>query len=102
MSMQNAHGVGDKCYIIAEIGLNHDGDILRALSLVDRAVWAGADCVKFQAIVGLGQFPEYCLPWEQLEAVKDYATNEGIAWLCTPFSPEDAKWLRTVDDRCKV
>ena len=35
-------------YIIAEIGLNHQGDIVLAKKLIDIAVEAGADCVKFQ------------------------------------------------------
>jgi len=34
--------------VIAEIGNNHNGDYLRALELVDLAIAAGADCVKFQ------------------------------------------------------
>ncbi|MBT4427246.1 MAG: N-acetylneuraminate synthase, partial [Rhodospirillaceae bacterium] len=35
--------------IIAEAGVNHDGELDRALALVDEAAKAGADIVKFQA-----------------------------------------------------
>ncbi|MFN2099287.1 N-acetylneuraminate synthase family protein [Altererythrobacter sp. MF3-039] len=38
----------DPCYVIAEIGVNHDGDFSKACALVDVAVSAGADAVKFQ------------------------------------------------------
>lgn len=35
-------------YVIAEIGLNHNGSITTAFELIDVAKWAGCDCVKFQ------------------------------------------------------
>ena len=41
-------GFGEPCYIIAEIGINHNGDILIAKKLIDVAVDIGADAVKFQ------------------------------------------------------
>ena len=37
-----------KTYIIAEAGVNHNGDINIAHKLIDEAKKAGADCVKFQ------------------------------------------------------
>jgi hypothetical protein len=41
-------GANEPCFIIAEIGLNHNGDLALAKRLVDAAVEAGADAVKFQ------------------------------------------------------
>ena len=38
----------DKCFIIAEAGINHDGSLQKAFELVDVAVEAKADAVKFQ------------------------------------------------------
>jgi N,N'-diacetyllegionaminate synthase len=36
-------------FLIAEAGVNHNGDVTRALAMIDAAAAAGADCVKFQA-----------------------------------------------------
>lgn len=41
-------GPGKPCFIVAEIGINHNGDIELAKRLIDVAVAAGADAVKFQ------------------------------------------------------
>src|SRR6478735_11695735 len=41
-------GDGEPCFVIAEIGNNHNGSFDRAVQLVDAAVAAGADCAKFQ------------------------------------------------------
>lgn len=41
-------GAGNPTYIIAEIGINHNGDVEIAKKLIDLAVFAGCDAVKFQ------------------------------------------------------
>src|SRR3712207_5642154 len=41
-------GPGHPCFVVAEIGINHNGDVDLARRLVDAAVEAGADAVKFQ------------------------------------------------------
>ena len=39
-----------RCFIIAEAGVNHNGDIGLAYKLIDAAKEAGVDCIKFQKI----------------------------------------------------
>jgi len=41
-------GCGNPCFIIAEAGVNHNGDLNMAKRLINVAVEAGADAVKFQ------------------------------------------------------
>jgi len=41
-------GPGYSCFIIAEVGVNHNGDVELAKRLIDAALEAGADAVKFQ------------------------------------------------------
>jgi len=41
-------GPGHPCFIVAEAGINHNGDVALAAELVDAAAEAGADAIKFQ------------------------------------------------------
>ena len=53
-------GYGNSVFIIAEIGINHNGSLEFAKKLIDGAVLAGCDAVKFQK-----RTPELCVPREQ-------------------------------------
>jgi sialic acid synthase SpsE len=46
-----------RCLVIAEIGINHNGDLMTALALQNEAFKAGADLVKYQV-----RTPEICVP----------------------------------------
>ena len=41
-------GDGFSPFVIAEVGINHEGEFSKAIELVDAAVESGADCIKFQ------------------------------------------------------
>jgi len=80
------------CFVIAEAGINHNGDIRLAKRLVDVAVSAGADAVKFQT------FKTEELLNENIEVIKklelsnkdhyelsDYCKQKGIIFMSTPL-----------------
>ncbi len=94
--------------IIAEAGVNHNGDMARAFALVDAAVEAGADVVKFQAFradglvtqeagtaayqasnTGQSNQSELLRALELSKAdfakIADHCAKSGIEFLCTPF-----------------
>ena len=59
-------GGGAPVFVIAEIGINHNGSIELAKRLIDGAVLAGADAVKFQK-----RTPEKCVPRDQWNVERD-------------------------------
>ncbi|MCZ2473710.1 MULTISPECIES: N-acetylneuraminate synthase family protein [Aquirufa] len=59
-------GEGSPCYVIAEIGINHNGSLEIAKQLIDAAVEAKVSAVKFQK-----RTPEICVPKDQWEIVRD-------------------------------
>ena len=104
------------CYFIAEIGLNHNGDIQIAKKLIDSASQAGADAVKFQkrtvselAVKSVlsakdDRFPNFGSTYgeirEHLEftldqyiELKKYSERLGLEFLVTPFDLEALKFL---------
>jgi N-acetylneuraminate synthase len=59
-------GDGNPCYVVAEIGINHNGDIGLAKRLISVAVAAGCNAVKFQK-----RTPELCVPPEQRDLIRE-------------------------------
>lgn len=109
--------IGEKfpTFIIAEIGNNHNGDIERAKKLIDLAIDAGADCVKFQmrnlkslyrnssksnsenedlgSQYVLGLLEKYQLSNSNLFRIFDYASKKNILPLCTAWDIESIENL---------
>ena len=109
--------IGDGCspLVIAEIGINHDGDFEKAKQMVNDAYENGAECVKFQChIIDDEMIPNDIIPsnatesiWnlmnrcsfseEQEIALKKYTEDLGMIYLSTPFSRAAADRLDKMD-----
>jgi N-acetylneuraminate synthase len=89
-------GDGHPTYIIAEIGINHNGDLNIARQMIDAAVHAGVDAVKFQK-----RTPELSTPPEQQKQMRE--TPWGyISYLDYRYKVEfGEKEYREIDRYCK-
>ncbi len=63
-------GVDQPCFIIAEIGSNHDNSFSRAIKLIDEAILAGADAVKFQIFSAKNHYSKYTPGFKYLKKKK--------------------------------
>jgi N-acetylneuraminate synthase len=100
--------------VIAEIGINHEGHYDKAIRMVDDAVAAGAECVKFQShVVDDEMIPNDVVPGNTTETIWDimvrcalseeeerelkaYVERKGLIYLCTPFSRAAADRLESM------
>ncbi len=107
-------GAGRPCFVIAEAGINHNGDVKIAAELVEAAAAAGADAIKFQthlpefemlkggataAYVGESLFDlltRTALSPEGHIEMRELAKRKGIIFLSTPFSREAADYLEGI------
>jgi N-acetylneuraminate synthase len=99
-------------FVIAEVGINHEGEVDKAIALVDAALAAGAEVVKFQChITEKEMVPTDMTPgeisteklWDIIKRcelteseerrVQAYCAEKGIMYLSTPFSREAADRL---------
>ncbi len=114
-------GPGQRVYVIAEAGVNHNGDVDTAKQMVDVARQAGADAVKFQAfraerlVTRSASMADYqkgraagaSNQYEMLRElelwpdafaeIRTHCRQCGVAFLATPFAPEDVAMLASLD-----
>ena len=114
-------GAGNPAFVIAEAGVNHNGELDLAFQLVDSAVAAGADAVKFQTFIASEVITAEAAKAEyqktttggqesQLEMVKRlelsfgdfrklkmYCDDQGITFLSTPFDFKSVDFLAELD-----
>jgi N,N'-diacetyllegionaminate synthase len=110
-------GPGQPCFIIAEVGVNHNGDMAIAHELIECAAKAGADSVKFQSYVTedlvtaeapkaeyqiettgkderqYKMLKELELTHKQQAELKTKCDALGIIYLCTPYEEKSADFL---------
>jgi sialic acid synthase SpsE len=112
-------GAASPCYIIAEAGLNHNGDVTLAKRLIDMAVVSGCDAVKFQkrtvdslAVQSVldapdDRFPEFGdtyrkirehleFNFEQYSELMEYCDEREMTFLCTAFDTDAADFLERI------
>ena len=115
---------GHPAYVIAELGVNHDGSVFRALELTRAAKAAGADAIKLQLFdprlllsseAGLADYQKsnaedvfdmlaaLQLDVDAMRQVRDLAHSLDLAFIVTPFSMELAGAMRSLDvDAIKI
>jgi N-acetylneuraminate synthase len=108
-------GGGRPAYVIAEIGLNHNGDVELAKQLIDVAADAGAEAVKFQKRTPEIATPEHMrdipreTPWgtmsyldyrrrvefdrDQYIEISDHALLRGLEWFASPWDEPSVAFL---------
>jgi N-acetylneuraminate synthase len=111
----------EACEIIAEVGVNHNGDVETAKKLIRRGSNAGADVIKFQtftpeSVVSKGtnkatyqerssssdqyeMLSELTLTKRQHRYLFDYCEEMGVEFASTPYSPESVEVLEALDVR---
>lgn len=108
-------GKNTKPFVIAEVGINHEGSFEKAKKMVYDAYKAGAECVKFQChVIEDEMIPNKVIPgnsdesiWEIMKRcslseeeeikLKKYTEELRMIYLCTPFSRAAADRLEAMN-----
>ena len=96
----------NKTYVIAEIGINHGGDINLAKKMIDSVSRTGADAVKFQTYVTEKRVPKdspifdilkKCeLSFDAFEELQTYSKSLNIDFFSTPFDNDSVDFLNSI------
>ena len=97
-------------FIVAEIGVNWDGDFGLVKEMMSMAKKAGFDAVKFQAFNKslIQEHPEWerlmnsTISQENIEKINSIAQDVGIEWFCTPMYKEAVDLLEPFVKRFKI
>jgi N-acetylneuraminate synthase len=119
---QSMAGDGHPVYVIAEIGINHNGSLEVAKKLIEGAAQAGCDAVKFQK-----RTPELCVPMDQRAIERDtpwgrmtymdyrykvefgfdeyseidaYCREKGIAWFASCWDEDAVDFMEQFNPPC--
>lgn len=101
-------GDGEKVFVIAEAGVAHFGSMKRAFKLIDMAVDAGADAVKFQVFktedLVSSIAPDWIkrlkpkeLPYDSFRKIKSYCEKKGILFLATAHEEQSADFIEDLE-----
>lgn len=94
-------GYDEPCFIIAEAGINHNGDLEQAKWLAESALFAGADAVKFQTFTQEEvNYPN--ITYAETIELKEYCDEIGILFLSTPHSYSAVELLQHLVSIFKV
>ena len=97
----------NRTYVIAEIGINHRGDVEIAKKLIDSAHRAGVDAVKFQTYKTEKRAPkdnkdifkilkELELPFDTFGELQRYSNQKNISFFSTAFDRESVEYLESI------
>ena len=97
-------------FLVAEIGVNWDGDLFIADEMMKNAKNTGFDAVKFQAFNEkiIADHPEKsrllktAITEENIHEINNLAKSIGIEWFCTPMYPEAVDLLEPYVKRFKI
>lgn len=97
-------------FVVAEIGVNWDGDEVILKEMMENAKESGCNAVKFQSFTEdmVKDHPESArliktsISQENVKMVNDLAKSIGIEWFCTPMYPEAVDFLEPFVKRFKL